>query len=84
MKTTIEIADELLERAKRRARRERKPLRQIVEDALRRQLAADPSGPFQLKRRPFRGKGLQPGVIEGRWEEIRDLTYRLSERRGRG
>jgi hypothetical protein len=34
MKTTIEIADDLLIRARREARRERKTLREIVEEAL--------------------------------------------------
>ncbi len=84
MKTTIDIADDLLERAKRQARRERKPMRAVVEEALRRQLASGPSEPFRLKRRAFKGKGLQSGIVEGRWEEIRDLSYRLSEHRGRG
>jgi hypothetical protein len=34
MKTTIEIADDLLMRAKRQARREGKTLREVVEGAL--------------------------------------------------
>ena len=35
MKTTLDIQDALLERAKRHARRVRRPLRAIVEDGLR-------------------------------------------------
>lgn len=35
MKTTIEIADDVLVRAKRQAQREGKTLREVVEEALR-------------------------------------------------
>ena len=77
MKTTIGIADDLLERAKRQARRENKTLREIVEEALRRQIGTRPSGPFRLKRHTFKGKGLQPAIAEGQWETVRDLIYRM-------
>jgi len=77
MKTTIEIADDLLDRAKRQARRERKTLREVVEEALRQRLTASPSGSFRLRRHAFKGRGLHPAVAEGRWETVRDLIYRL-------
>jgi Arc/MetJ family transcription regulator len=78
MKTTIEIADDLLARAKQRARRERKTLREVVDEALRTQLATPADrGAFQLRRHPFKGKGRQPGAAEGDWQGVRDLTYRL-------
>ena len=77
MKTTIEIADELLERAKARARREHKTLREIVEEALRRELRSEPAKRFRLKRHAFKGKGLRSTAIEGQWGTIRDLIYRL-------
>ena len=78
MKTTIEIADDLLARAKRQARRERKTLRDIVEEALRQRLVAPPAARgFRLKKHPFKGKGRQPGVAEGQWETVRDLIYRM-------
>jgi Arc/MetJ family transcription regulator len=78
MKTTIEIADELLTRAKRHARRERKTLRDVVEEALRQKLAEPGRNePFQLKKHPFKGEGQQPAVVEGQWETVRDLIYRL-------
>ena len=79
MKTTIEISDELLTRAKQRARRERTTLREVVEEALRQQLAAPSAhGTFRLKRHPFKGKGRQPGIAEGDWQSVRDLIYRIS------
>jgi Arc/MetJ family transcription regulator len=77
MKTTIEIADDLLSRAKRQARRERKTLRAIVDEALRHRLAAPATSPFHLKKHPFGGNGLHPAVAEGQWETVRDLIYRL-------
>lgn len=78
MKTTIEIADDLLARAKRQARRERRTLRDLVEDALRAKLTAPPSGRgFRLKKHAFQGKGRHPGVAEGHWESVRDLIYRI-------
>ena len=78
MKTTIEIADDLLVRAKREARREGKTLRDVVEDALRRRLASSArGGGFRLRKHPFKGKGRQPAVAEGHCETVRDLIYRL-------
>ena len=77
MKTTVEIADDLLERAKAQARRENKTLREIIEDALRQQLRSQPGKSFRLKRHAFKGKGLRPAVVEGQWETIRDLIYRI-------
>lgn len=78
MKTTINIGADLLEKAKSLARRENKTLSEIVEEAIRRQLSIRISAPaFRLKRHPFKGKGLQPGVTEGEWSKIRDLIYNL-------
>ena len=78
MKTTIELSDEVLTRAKRQALREGKTLREVVEHALRQQLdATTPDRSFRLKRHAFKGKGLQPGGVEGDWQSIRDVIYRL-------
>ena len=75
---TISIADDLLEKAKKRARREKKTLREVVEEALRLRLSQERSSrPFRLKRHPFKGKGLQPGIAEGDWEQVRNLIYRM-------
>ena len=78
MKTTIELADDVLTKAKAEARREGKTLRQVVEQALRNHLAApDSHGTFRLRRHPFKGKGRQPGIAEGDWESVRDLIHRI-------
>jgi hypothetical protein len=58
-KTTIELSDEVLSRAKRQARREGKTLREVVEQALRQQLAGPDPAPFRLRRHPFKGQGRQ-------------------------
>jgi hypothetical protein len=76
MKTTVEIADDLLVRLKRQARRERKTLRELLDEALRERLAAPARAPFRLRKRSFTGEG-RPMVAEGQWETIRDLIYRL-------
>ena len=78
MKTTIEIADDVLTRAKRQARQEGKTLRDVVEQSLRQQLAApDAHGSFRLKRHSFKGKGRLPAGAEGDWQSVRDLIYRI-------
>jgi Arc/MetJ family transcription regulator len=75
MKTTIEISDPLLRRAKRIAARERTTVRALVEQGLRRELAERRrSGGFRLRQVTFRGKGLQPG-LEYSWERLGALAY---------
>ena len=54
MKTTVDIADDLLHRAKRQAQRGKKTLKEIVEEALRRQLVSQPE----------RGSGREAGALE--------------------
>jgi hypothetical protein len=65
VKTTIELPDELLVAAKKRAAELRRPLRQLVEDGLRRELASSGREP-KRKRKRFRWVtskgGLPPGV----------------------
>jgi len=76
MKTTIEIADALLERARKAAQAERTTLRSLVEEGLR----------STLEQREFRsgyvwpdrsvdGQGVDPEVEEGGWSRTRDLVY---------
>ena len=78
MKTTIDIADDLLERAKRQAHREKKTLKEVIEEALRRQLASGPAHKrFRYRPHTVKGKGLQPGIAEGNWDQLRDLIYKV-------
>jgi Arc/MetJ family transcription regulator len=77
MKTTIEIADSLLNAAKKRAARERTTVRALVELGLRQVLAkkTSPEGSFRLREATFKGKGLAPGVSNASWERIREIAY---------
>jgi hypothetical protein len=76
MKTTVEIADALLDEAKRVAAKEGTTVRALIEQGLRRALAERKrGGRFRLRRATFKGAGLQPGVQELGWERIRELAY---------
>lgn len=76
MKTTIEIADPLLKRARRYAQREGLTLRAVVEMGLRRVLDETPAPPpFELPDASFKGEGLQPEFEGAGWEKIRAAIY---------
>ena len=76
-KTTIDIADGLLEEAKRTAERERSTLRALEEEGLRAVLARRRRSqiPFRLRDARFKGNGLRPGVDIGTWERIAPRIY---------
>ena len=76
MKTTIDIADSLLLQAKATAASEGTTLRELVETGLRATLQQrGKTAPFVLRDASFKGEGLQPGVREGDWEQLRELAY---------
>lgn len=76
MKTTIDIHDELLARAKRHARNTGRPLRAVVEDGLRRVLTSTDAG------RRYKLPDLRVGDPHANdpldtysWSDLRDLIY---------
>jgi len=76
MKTTIDIADPILERAKKLAARRNTTLKAIVEDALRDTLRAEERKPaLHIETHTFRGRGLQPGLSWDDWGTLRALAY---------
>lgn len=76
MKTTVEIPDALLERARRLAAREETTIRALIEESLRRVLAErERKSDFKLRKVTFKGKGLAPGLDGKPWAAIRDLIY---------
>ena len=79
MKTTIEIHDELMARAKRHAKRSGRPLRAVVEDGLRLVLAE--SSPKERYRLPDRSAGDPdaPDPLEAwTWQDLRGEIYERS------
>ncbi len=76
MKTTLELSDHLLERAKRLARKRKTTLRSVTEEGLRRVLEAEEAAPrAPLKPVTFKGRGLSPEYRDASWKDIRDAAY---------
>ena len=77
MKTTVDIADALLQSAKEVSAREGTTVRALIEEGLRQALAKrQKSGSFRLRKASFSGKGILPEIEEGSWDTIRGLIYR--------
>jgi putative antitoxin of VapBC-like toxin-antitoxin system len=78
MKTTIELPDPLLERAKRVAARDSTTLRELIEEGLRHVLdeRAARRAPFVLKDARVEGQGLNQELAGASWDMIRDASYR--------
>lgn len=76
MKITIEIADPLLDEARKLAAREGVSLRALVERGLQRVLAeTKETPPFRLRKVTFKGKGLHPEAQGLSREQLVDLAY---------
>lgn len=73
MKTTIEISDELLNRARQRIRREGGTLRGLVEEGLRLALRASAKSSARVELPVSRSRpGLTPEFAEVEWSRIKD------------
>ncbi len=77
MKTTVEISDDLLVKAKAVARREGATLKLLIEEGLRHAI--------QVRKQPskkafrvvaFKGDGLTPEFASAGWDRLRDEIYR--------
>ena len=77
MKTTVEIADSLLEEAKAVAAEQGTTVRALVESGLRWRVAEHRShyGVFKLRDEAFDGEGIAPELRAASWDRIRDLAY---------
>jgi hypothetical protein len=77
MKTTIEIADDIFERAQQVARREKTTFRSLTEEGLRLVLKEKQRKPSPLPPLlTVRGGGLTDEFKNADWEKIRDELYR--------
>ncbi len=77
MKTTIEIADDLFERAQRLARKEKTTFRSLTEQGLRLVLNERQNKPKKLPPLvTVRGRGLTDEFKNALWDKIRDEIYR--------
>ena len=77
MKTTVEIADALLARARRVAAREGETLRSLIESGLAKELAArqQRSKPFKLRSVTVDGDGLRTDVAHLSMHEAILMSY---------
>ena len=77
MKTTVELAGDLVTEAKRYATRHGITLRAVIEDGIRSTLRADRSAraPFTLRDASVGGSGLQPEFRDEAWSKMREAAY---------
>ncbi|MCM1982403.1 DUF2191 domain-containing protein [Lyngbya confervoides] len=77
MKTTVELNDALMVRAKTLASQRQQTFKSILEMALRQFLDdnSEPQGAFTLRKHSFGGQGIKPPLREGHWTEIREHIY---------
>ena len=76
MKTTVEIADGLLARAKRHAKKTRRPVRALIEEGLRRVLdEADAVKSYRLPDRSVGRAGDADPLEALSWGELRNEIY---------
>jgi hypothetical protein len=76
VKTTVEIPDSLLDRARRHARRSGRPVRALIEEGLRLVLETESGGtPYRLPDRSV-GKAGAPNPLESlSWQDLRGEIY---------
>jgi hypothetical protein len=77
MKTTIDISDHLLNRAREVARREKISIRELAEEGLALAIAKrEAHRAHPVKPVVFKGKGLSPEFRGKSWTEIREAIYK--------
>ena len=78
MKTTIDIAEPVLQRTKELARHRHVTLRMLVEEGLAKVIAegAERSRPFKLRKTRVGGGGFTAEFAGAGWDVLRDEIYR--------
>lgn len=78
MKTTVEIADDLLAAAQRVADSRGVTVQALVEEGLRQVVEAARERPrFHLRDASFGGSGIDPAFEDGNWERIHAAAFDL-------
>ncbi len=76
MKTTVDISDQLLKKAKNLAKVRKTTLKKIIEEGLERSLGLGKrASKFKLKDCSFGGEGLSEEYKDYRWEDVRSAIY---------
>ncbi len=75
MKTTIDMQDDLLSRAKQHARQTGLPLRAVVEEGLRMLLDAPPQSGYTLPDLSVGNAGRRDPLEQCSWPELRSIIY---------
>ncbi len=81
MKTTIDIQDELLARAKRYARETGRPLRAVVEEGLRLALETPPPYRYSLPDLSVGDPTRRNPLEQYSWSDLRSIIYGEAEPR---
>jgi hypothetical protein len=77
MQKTVEVSGDLLAEVMLIARRDGVSLCDVVESALRNEIARRTSeAMFTLRDASFGGDGLQPGFADATWAQVRDAAYK--------
>lgn len=76
MKTTVDIDDRLLTRAKDEARRRKTTLRRLIEEGLRAELSRKPKAKrYRMRDVSVGGEGVQPGIDLSDRDQMLELIY---------
>ena len=76
MKTTLDIADNILIRVRRVAEEDGVTLRSLAEEGLRRVLEErEKTGPVEIRPVTVTGRGLSPSFRGASWTDLRDAAY---------
>lgn len=82
VKTTVDIHDDLLARAKRHARRTGRPLRAVIEEGLRQVLSnPTPRQPYRLPDHSVGEAGGRDPLETYSWQDLRQVIYAEPESR---
>ncbi len=82
MKTTLDIKDDLLIRAKKLAKRTGRPLRAVVEESLQRTLSqAEQQSSYQLPDVSFGDADADDPLESLTWQDLREEIYGAADSR---